>query len=262
MKKNRWIFILMLGFAVMALTVTGFSVYQEEGEESGETLGLDETCDQVHNGVRLVLAYHKASTSFIGTVENTTDKTIKSVRVEVHLSNGIELGPTERINLAPGEKAGVKLEATAHVFTWWKAHAETGSSEHSEETHEGEGHEHAGEARQERKMEEHSREGEESGEKLSLTDTYDHVRKGVRLTLAYHKASSSFIGSVENVTDKIIKSVRVEVHLSSGTELGPTEPMNLAPNEKAGIKIDAAGQVFEWWKAHAESGTGEHGLSI
>jgi hypothetical protein len=262
MKRNRLAFILTLGFAVMALSVIGFSLYQEEGEESGKTLGLDETYNQVHSGVRLILAYHKASTSFIGIVENTTDKTIKSVRVEVHLSNGTELGPTERMNLAPGEKAGIKLEALAPVFTWWKAHAETGSSEHSGEAYEEEGHEHAGEARQEKEMEEHPGEEEESTEKLSLTDTHVHVSKGVRLTLAYHKASSSFIGSVENITDKTIKKVRVKVHLSNGTELDSTEPTELAPGEKSGVKIEATGQVFEWWKAHTESGSDEHGLSM
>ena len=101
----------------------------QEEEEAGEKLALTDTYDQVHNGVRLVLAYHNASSSFIGSVENVTDKTIKKVRVEVHLSTGVELEPTERQDLAPGEKAGIKIEATGHVFEWWKAHAETGNSE-------------------------------------------------------------------------------------------------------------------------------------
>jgi hypothetical protein len=93
---------------------------------------------------------------------------------------------------------------------------------------------------------------------LSPTETYDQVHKGVRLVLAFHNASSSFLGSVENVTDKTVKAVRVEVHLSNGTELGPTEPMDLAKGEKAGIKLEAVGQVFTWWKAHAETGSDEH----
>ena len=108
----------------------------------------------------------------------------------------------------------------------------------------------------------HDQEEEESGEKLALTDTYDQVRKGVRLVLAYHNASSSFVGSIENITDKTIKDVRVEVHLSTGVELGPTERMDLAPGEKSGVKLEAKGHVFEWWKAHAESGSSEHGLSV
>jgi hypothetical protein len=35
--------------------------------------------------------------------ENTTQQTLCDVRVEVHLSSGTELGPTERTDLAPGE---------------------------------------------------------------------------------------------------------------------------------------------------------------
>jgi hypothetical protein len=108
----------------------------------------------------------------------------------------------------------------------------------------------------------HSQEEEESGEKLALTDSYNQVRKGVRLVLAYHNASSSFVGSVENVTEKTIKDVRVGVHLSTGVELGPTERKDLAPGEKAGVKLEAKGHVFEWWTTHAESGSSEHGLSV
>jgi hypothetical protein len=111
---------------------------------------------------------------------------------------------------------------------------------------------------------EHSQveEVEQEGEKLALTHTYDSVQKGLRLVLAYHNASSSFVGSVENTTDKTIKDVRVEVHLSTGVELGPTERIDLAPGEKAGVKLEAKGHVFEWWKAHPETGSGEHGHSL
>lgn len=104
-------------------------------------------------------------------------------------------------------------------------------------------------------------EEEESGKKLSPTETYDHVHKGIRLVLAFHNASSSFIGSVENVTDTKITSVCVRVLLSEGTELGPTEPIDLAPGEKAGIKLEAGGRIFTWWKAHVETESDEHGLS-
>ena len=122
----------------------------------------------------------------------------------------------------------------------------------AQHTHEGEGE----------LAHEHGEEGEESGEKLTPTDTYDGVHKGVRLVLAYHNASSSFVGSVENTTDKLIKNVRVEVHLSTGVELGPTERIDLAPGEKSGVKLEAKGHVFEWWEAHLETGSGEHDHSL
>ena len=111
--------------------------------------------------------------------------------------------------------------------------------------------EHSGEGRGE-----HSGEGEESGQTFTLNETYNKVRRGVRLILAYDKASSSFIGTVENVTNRTIRSVRVEVHLSNGTELGPTRPIDLSPGKKASVKLSAAGQSFSWWKAHPEAGSG------
>ncbi len=106
-------------------------------------------------------------------------------------------------------------------------------------------------------------EGEEPGVRLAIDDTYNVVRKGVRLILRYDSTSSSFVGTVENVIEQRVSAVRVEVHLSNGTELGPTERNDLEPGEKLAVKLSSSikGQDFDWWKAHAESGEGggEHG---
>ncbi len=114
----------------------GEGSHGKEGEESGNELALNETYDNVRNGARLILAYDVQSNSFSGTVENTTDKTLERVRVEVHLSNGIELGPTTPEDLRSGEKMNVKLTATSKDFDGWSAHPEVGISEHGS----GEGH--------------------------------------------------------------------------------------------------------------------------
>jgi hypothetical protein len=98
----------------------------ENGEESGTELALNENYDNVRNGARLMLAYDAQSDTFKGTVENTTDKTLKQVRVEVHLSNGTELGPTTPVDLAPGEKRVIELTATSKDFDGWTAHPEVG----------------------------------------------------------------------------------------------------------------------------------------
>ena len=104
----------------------------DEGEEESNTeLALNETYDRVRNGARLILAYEAQSNAFKGTVENTTNETLKQVRVEVHLSNGKELGPTPSTDLAPGEKIDVQLIATSTNFNGWTAHPEVGSGEHS-----------------------------------------------------------------------------------------------------------------------------------
>jgi len=108
----------------------GEGSHSEEGEESSTQLALNETYDDVRNGTRLILAYDKQSNSFNGTVENTTDKTLQRVRVEVHLSNGIELGPTTPADLGPGQRREVKLTATSKDFDGWTAHPEVGIGEH------------------------------------------------------------------------------------------------------------------------------------
>ena len=74
----------------------------EEGD-GANTLTPDETYDAVRSGARLILDYDAASNSFRGTLENTTQGALDRVRIEVHLSNGAELGPTTPTDMAPGE---------------------------------------------------------------------------------------------------------------------------------------------------------------
>lgn len=102
-------------------------------------------------------------------------------------------------------------------------------------------------------------EKEEDGKRYTKTQTYDVVKKGVRLVLKYDKKESAFIGTIENVTKKNVDRARVEVHLSNGVELGPTKPTNLKPGEKIEIILFAKGQKFEKWSTHAEVGSNEHG---
>ena len=105
-------------------------ILKDSGEESSTELTLNETYDNVRNGARLILAYDAQSNSFKGTVENTTDETLQQVRVEVHLSNGTELGPTTPVDLQPGAQSEVELTATSKNFDGWTAHPEVGSGEH------------------------------------------------------------------------------------------------------------------------------------
>ena len=118
------------------------SVEYEDEEETGLQLSKSETYNEVRGSVRLILAYDSESSSFIGTVENVTNKTVSGVRVEVHLSSGTELVPTTPLELTPGKKTNVSLSAEGHMFSCWQAHAETGKSEsghaedHDEKEHE------------------------------------------------------------------------------------------------------------------------------
>ncbi len=96
----------------------------EEGEESGEYVGREDTWDATRRGARLVLSFDPASNAFVGTVENTTGQTLCAVRVEVHLSRGTELGPTERTDLPSGETTVVELSTEGEAFDTWTAHPE------------------------------------------------------------------------------------------------------------------------------------------
>ena len=111
----------------------------EEGEESAVQYARTEVYDRVRAGARLVISYDAPSNTFVGTVENVTSETLDRVRVEVHLSNGVELGPTTPTDLAPGGVLHVTLEATTQPFDTWSAHPEVGSEEgeHGGDEHEG-----------------------------------------------------------------------------------------------------------------------------
>jgi hypothetical protein len=140
---------------------------------------------------------------------------------------------------------------------------EAGTNEHGEageHTHEGETseHTHEGETEPHTHEGETAEEGEESGPQIGLDGIHDEVRKGVRLIMSFDTQSSSFKGTVENTTNNTLTNVRVEVHLSNGTELGPTTPTDLNPGEKRDVELSAVGQSFNWWTVHAEVGASEH----
>ena len=254
--------------ACMAVVTVGWVAADTgSGEESGTRLTLAQTYDTVRGGARLILSYDAAAKAFTGTVENTTDATLKRARVEVHLSNGVELGPTTPQDLAPGEKIAVRLDAAGQIFTGWTPHAEVGGGEGGGEH--GVGHESGGEGRGEHGSggERSAEDGEESGATLTLDQIYDTVRKGARLIMGYDKAVNAFFGTVLNTTNATLSQVRVEVHLSNGIELGPTRPIDLPPGRMIAVRMGAPSQDFTGWTPHAEvgpqffggEGGGEHG---
>ncbi len=106
----------------------GGSESGDGAEESGTQYTLSETFDHVRAGARLVLSYDSAGNAFTGKVENTTSDKLDLVRVEVHLSNGIELGPTTPVDLAPGQTVEVTLQASSQPFVSWSAHPEVGGN--------------------------------------------------------------------------------------------------------------------------------------
>jgi len=95
-------------------------------EESGTQYSKTDIAVETLNGATLTMSYDAASNSFTGVVDNNTKGTLKNVRVEIHLSNGKELGPTTPKDLAVGESMTVTLHANSSNWTTWSVHPEAG----------------------------------------------------------------------------------------------------------------------------------------
>ena len=133
--------LLIVCTAVLALGVFGCSGsptepsedHGPEGEggepgESGTRYAVSDTASEVRGGVELTVDYDGTREVFTGTVRNTTTATVTQVRVEIHLSNGVELGPTPRTDLAAGETKSIELDARGQSISWFSVHVEIGSS--------------------------------------------------------------------------------------------------------------------------------------
>jgi hypothetical protein len=57
---------------------------------------------------------------------------------------------------------------------------------------------------------------------------------------------------VENTTENRLCAIRVEVHLDSGTELGPTARVDLPAGQTTDVNLPTEGEAFESYTAHPE----------
>lgn len=103
---------------------------KHEGEEDGSMFASNYQYDKISSGVRLKLSFDQEQSRFVGSIQNTTEQSLDRVRVEIHLSNGKELGPTVATSLKPGEEKTISLSAKGEVFERWSTHPEVGSNEH------------------------------------------------------------------------------------------------------------------------------------
>ena len=226
----------------------------EEG--SGATLAPDETFDMVRSGARLILSYDAPSNSFKGTVENTTNNVLGQVRIEVHLSNGTELGPTTPVDMAPGEVVAINLLATQASFTGWVAHAEVGSQGSESGGGEGGGEsggESGGEGGESGSGESGSEGGSEAASEAAMSSpitplgqSWNGVLGGLAVSAWYDAATQSVHGTVRNTLSQKLCYVQAEPHLKSGTktvgELGPEKLGDLNPGQEAMTSLSVAGE--------------------
>ncbi len=229
-------------------------------------------------GLAVDARYDAATRSVEATVQNTLGQTQCYVQAEPHLKSGArtvgELGPDLLGHLSPGEQGWSSVSVASELalagvsFDGYVVHLEVfdcsgpGPVPHTggegAEGGGGEGHGPGGEGDSEGS----ASGGEEgSGAMLAPDQTFDMVRSGARLILSYDGSVNAFTGTVENTTNSVLTRVRIEVHLSNGTELGPTTPADLAPGQTARVILPSTQASFTGWVAHAEVGGGEGGES-
>ena len=229
----------------------------------------------VLGGLAVFMQYDATTRAVHGTVRNTLSQKLCYVQAEPHLKSGTktvgELGPEKLGDLNPGQQATTRLSVASEPnlagvsFDGYVVHMEVfdcsglGPAPHiGGEGAEGGGGEHGpgGESGGESA----GAGGEEgSANMLAPDETFDMVRSGARLILSYDVPSNSFKGTVENTTSNVLNQVRIEVHLSNGTELGPTTPTSIASGEVLAITLPATQASFTGWVAHAEVGGGGEG---
>ena len=248
----------------------GGSTSSDGGGESGEAamsspvIPLGQSWEGVLGGLAVSMRYDAANRTVHGTVQNTLSQKLCYVQAEPHLKSGTktvgELGPDKLGNLDPGQEATSSLSVNSEPelagvsYDGYVVHMEVfdcsgpGPAAHGG----GEGAEGSGER---------GSDGEEGSgaNALAPDETYDAVRSGARLILSYDATSNSFKGTVENTTERVLDRVRTEVHLSNGTELGPTTPTDMAPGQVLAINLPATTASFTGWTAHAEVGAGGEG---
>ena len=224
-----------------------------EAAMSSPITPLGQSWNGVPGGLAVSMQYDAATESVHGTVRNTLSQKLCYVQSEPHIKSGTktvgELGPEKLGHLNPGQEATTRLTVASEPnlagvsYDGYVVHMEAfdcggpGPVAHTG----GEGTEGSG------------------ADSLALDETYDAVRSGARLILKYDAPSNSFKGTVENTTNGVLDRVRIEVHLSNGTELGPTTPTDMASGEVVAIYLPATPASFTGWTAHAEVGAGGEG---
>ena len=256
MKTVKTVSLSVLLILTMLIGVGFAQEHNEEEGEGGTRYSKSKKLDEVKRGVHLVLMYESASQTFVGTIKNVSNKPVTRARVEIHLSNKVELGPTTPTTIEPGKQITIKLPAKGQKFEWWTAHAEVGSAEggHGEGSegggehgrsergeHEGERGEHAegGEGHEEGEGHEGGEGGEggdgRSGAITSLGKRFKGIINEFEVDMFYDAKTMSVTGTIKNISSKKIFSVQTEHHLKLGkrtvAEMKTTKVGDLNPGE-------------------------------
>ncbi len=104
----------------------------EQGE-SGMRWGINQTADEVINGIHAIITYNAAANAFEGTFENLNSNVAQQTRLETHVfdanGNSTEFGPTPGVDMQPGEIRNITLSITTGAnFVEFTMHPEVGTA--------------------------------------------------------------------------------------------------------------------------------------
>lgn len=89
------------------------------------TLLKTDVYDDTINGVHVIFKYMGDDDKyFFGSRMNLTDETIEGFQIGVHLSNGMDLGPTPVGDLLPGQEGSMMIDAEVAEWEKWAANVE------------------------------------------------------------------------------------------------------------------------------------------
>ncbi len=159
-----------------------------------QQLGINETYNDVRNGIRLILSYNHGSSSFVGTAENITEQILQSVSVRIILSSGSSLGPIFLTEVMSGDTRTINLSDEHQMFNWWIAHISIGgkTNESSSDANATSGERSAEDIHVEERNYENIHSGENSTENINSGErSTEDVHSGEKSQSDIHKEKKS-----------------------------------------------------------------------
>ena len=222
----------------------------QEAAMSSPITPLDQPWNGVLGGLAVSARYDAATQSVSATVQNTLSQTQCYVQVEPHLKSGTrtvdELGPDALGDLNPGQQAISTLSVAGEPQPGRSGLRRVRGAPGGVRLRRSRSRAPHGRGRRRGQrwrgptvpaVKVPAAKAERPAARRSAAPAWPSMRSSMLSTAApasplnYDAAGNFFVGAVENTTGNVLNQVRVEVHLSNGTELGPTNPVDLAPGQ-------------------------------
>lgn len=148
MKRTCRLFTLLLLVCVLGFTACNNNAGSKEDVESQAISENEESAwdlvdleaqllktdvyDDTISGVHVMVKYMLDDKYFYGSLENVGDEHVVGLKLGMHLSNGMDLGPSHGADLEPGKAGSVVIDADIKEWEKWAVYVEIGDAEGGE----------------------------------------------------------------------------------------------------------------------------------